>query len=83
MDIAMKFLDSCLNVFVLKSFWRHDLLVLLMVAQHHHLHDVTVMYTGIYREYVAAAEEALFPVTVSPDRLPLKYIILRVPHWMV
>jgi len=51
-----------------------------MVAQHHHLHDVTVMYTGIYREYVAAAEEALFPVTVSPDRLPLKYIIVRVPH---
>jgi len=49
-----------------------------MVAQHHHLHDVTVMYAGIYREYVAAAEEALFPVTVSPDRLPVKYVIVRV-----
>jgi hypothetical protein len=35
-----------------------------MVAQHHDLHDVTIMYTGTYREYVAAAEEALFPVTV-------------------
>jgi len=45
---------------------RHDLLVLLMVAQHHHLHDVTIMYTGIYRKYVAAAEEALFPVNCVP-----------------
>jgi len=50
-----------------------------MVAQHHHLHDVTVMYTGIYREYVAAAE-ALFPVTVSPDRLSVKCVIVRVSH---
>jgi hypothetical protein len=38
------------------------------------------MYTGIYREYVVAAEEALFPVTVSPNRLPVKYVIVRVPH---
>jgi hypothetical protein len=51
-----------------------------MVAHHHHLHDVTVMYTGIYSEYVAAAEEALFPVTVFPDRLPVKYVTMRVPH---
>jgi hypothetical protein len=59
MDIAMKILDSSLNVFVFKLFLRHDLLVLLMVAQHHHLHDVTVMYTGIYREYVAAARSTV------------------------
>jgi hypothetical protein len=51
-----------------------------MVAQHHHLHDVTVMYMRIYREYVAVAEEALFPVTVSPDKLPVKCVIVRVPH---
>jgi hypothetical protein len=51
-----------------------------MVAHHHHLHDVTVMYTEIYREYVAAAEEALFPITVSPDKLPVKYMIVRVSH---
>lgn len=50
-----------------------------MVAQHHHLHGFTVMYMRIYRD-TGVAEEALFPVTVSPDKLPVKYVIVRVPH---